>query len=178
MRWLQGLDSVGEVVDTRKKTHFQDIDIDFLVNLKTPNGASYPRVSSWEVKTDNYPDINGTLSYEIISSFNRGTVGCALKTQAEFIAFYLPQSHRIAYWKNQKLKSFVASCAHKLELIRVLNYHPGSAEPQVTLCLKVPLAEALEAAGGRTVWLQTASQVIEPEPWALADFKVGEEIDY
>lgn len=176
LSWLRSLSSVSEVIDCRKIYEWQQKDIDFSVVLKPRSGFSFPVTKTWEVKTDTYPDINGTLSYEIVSNFQRGTIGCALKTQADYIGFYCPQSRRLLYWKSQQLRDWVAQKSTDFELIKVFNYHKGGPEPQVTLCLKVPVEQALASCGGKAVVIDEVDEEIEAFEGLTWD--IEKDIDY
>ena len=176
--WLASLKNVREVIDCRKLPEWQKKDVDFLVNVSCEVRVGFERTVAWEVKTDNYPDINGTLSYEIISNFQRGTIGCALKTSADYLGFYCPQSSRLLYWKTQLLRDWVALQATSFEMIKVFNYHAGSKDHQVTLCLKIPVAQALAGAKGREVVINPSNRVKHDEELTGFVWNLEKEVDY
>ena len=72
---------VRNVVDVRKDKHFQEQDIDFLIeNTKR-------QFTPIEVKTDFKAHQTGNIVYERTTS---GNMGCFEKTKAKFIVYYIP----------------------------------------------------------------------------------------
>lgn len=89
---------VRVVVDVRKDKRFQDKDIDFLVENNKQQFASV------EVKTDFKAHETGNIVYEVTTS---GNIGCFEKTQADYIAYFIPKSKLIHLIHVDSLRSFV-----------------------------------------------------------------------
>lgn len=90
---------VKSIVDVRDDKHFQELDIDFLVeNLER-------QFTSIEVKTDFKAHETGNIVYEISTSNN---VGCFEKTQAQFIAYFIPESRQVHMISVGALRRYIS----------------------------------------------------------------------
>lgn len=92
--------TVRNVVDVRDDKTFQEKDIDFLVeNLDR-------QFTSVEVKTDFKAHETGNIVYEVTTS---GHMGCFEKTEAKYIAYYIPKSEEVHLIDVKKLRSYIHS---------------------------------------------------------------------
>ena len=135
------------VVDVSDDPAWQKEDIDLL--LYRPGSTSPVTV---EVKTDKWPDINGTLSWEVISNIAKGTVGCCVVTTAEYMAFLSPQSGRLMLFRTDRMRRYISQNG---ENKWGLAYHKNEArwmpegEQQTSISLKVPVESAMDAIGAK-----------------------------
>ena len=131
------------VEDVSDDAAWQKQDVDLL--LYKP-GATKP--ITVEVKTDKWPDINGTLSWEVISNIAKGTVGCCVVTTAEYMAFLSPQSGRLMVFRTDKMRKYISRCGENKWGVA---YHKNEArwmpegEQQTSISLKVPVELAMAA---------------------------------
>lgn len=89
---------VKSIVDVRDDKHFQELDIDFLVeNLER-------QFTSIEVKTDFKAHETGNIVYEVSTSNN---IGCFEKTQAQFIAYFIPESRQVHMISVSALRRYI-----------------------------------------------------------------------
>lgn len=86
------------VFDVRKDKNYQAMDIDFLVE-KTDR-----QIFPLEVKTDMQAHTTGNIVYERSTS---GHIGCFEKTQAHYIAYYIPGSQEVHMIRVKKLREYV-----------------------------------------------------------------------
>ena len=96
--FLRGLPNVKSVVDVRQDKDFQEKDIDFLIEDK------HQQFTSIEVKTDFKAHETGNLVYEVTTS---GHIGCFEKTQAKYIAYYLPYSRTLYLINPVALRTYL-----------------------------------------------------------------------
>lgn len=92
---------VRVVVDVRKDKRFQEKDIDFLVE------NADQQFTSVEVKTDYKAHETGNIVYEVTTS---GNMGCFEKTQADYIAYFVPKSKKVYMIHVISLRTYL----HKL----------------------------------------------------------------
>ena len=90
--WCRG------VIDLRYDKTFQEKDIDFMVENQTR------QFNYVEVKTDFKAHETGNLAYEITTS---GHAGCFDKTEANMIAYYLPESKELYLIDARGLRNYV-----------------------------------------------------------------------
>ena len=94
------MQKVRNVVDVRDDKDFQEKDIDFLVeNLDR-------QFTPIEVKTDFKAHETGNLVYEVTTS---GHIGCFEKTQAKYIAYFIPKAEEVHLVDVKKLRSYIHS---------------------------------------------------------------------
>jgi hypothetical protein len=89
---------VRVVVDVRKDKRFQEKDIDFLVE------NTDQQFTSIEVKTDFKAHETGNIVYEATTS---GHIGCFEKTQADYIAYFVPKSKKIYMIHVKALRTYL-----------------------------------------------------------------------
>lgn len=89
---------VRVVVDVRKDKRFQEKDIDFLVE------NTNQQFTSIEVKTDFKAHETGNIVYEATTS---GHIGCFEKTQADYIAYFVPKSKKIYMIHVKALRTYL-----------------------------------------------------------------------
>lgn len=92
------LSTVRSVVDVREDKHFQEDDIDFLVE------NDKRQFFSVEVKTDYKAHETGNIVYEVTTS---GNVGCFEKTKAKYIAYFVPHSEEVHMINAEKFRKFI-----------------------------------------------------------------------
>ena len=94
------LPKVRSVVDVREDKHYQEADIDFLVeNIDR-------QFCSIEVKTDYKAHETGNVVYEVTTS---GNIGCFEKTKAEYIAYFVPHSEELHMINVEKFRKYIRS---------------------------------------------------------------------
>lgn len=98
--WLDFLQSpkVRNVLDVREDGYFKDKDIDFLV-LKPDN-----QISKVEVKTDSKGHRTGNLAFETKTN---GNIGCLMKSEADWIYYYLEASGESYMVDLRKLRQYI-----------------------------------------------------------------------
>lgn len=92
------LPKVRSVVDVREDKNFQEQDIDFLVE------SDKRQFFSVEVKTDFKAHDTGNIVYEVTTS---GNIGCFEKTQAKFIAYFIPESEEVHLIDVKRFREYV-----------------------------------------------------------------------
>lgn len=93
-------DKTRTVVDVRDDKTFQQYDVDFLWETTS-------RQFIWiEVKTDFKAHETGNIVYEVSTS---GNIGCAEKTCAKYIMYYVVGNETMYYISCEKLRDFVKS---------------------------------------------------------------------
>lgn len=86
------------VIDLRYDKAFQDKDVDFMVENQTR------QFTYIEVKTDFVAHKTNNLAYELSTS---GNAGCFDKTEANMIAYYLPESKELYLIDAKALRNYV-----------------------------------------------------------------------
>jgi len=105
---LQDRPSIRQVIDVRKDKRYQEEDVDFLIE-------NYSRqFFKLEIKTDFQADRTGNIAYELTTS---GNIGCFAKTQADVVAYFLPNAHRVYLINMNMMKSFIK--ASSFEVVRM-----------------------------------------------------------
>ena len=89
---------VRVIVDVRKDKRFQEKDIDFLVE------NADQQFTSVEVKTDFKAHETGNIVYELTTS---GNIGCFEKTQADYIAYFIPKTKQVHMIHVRALRSYI-----------------------------------------------------------------------
>ena len=91
---------VRSIVDVRQDEHFQELDIDFLVeNFKR-------QFTPIEVKTDYKAHETGNIVYEVSTS---GHLGCFEKTKARYIYYYIPASKVVYMIDVKDMRTYIHS---------------------------------------------------------------------
>ena len=145
------------VTDVQSDPKYQAMDIDLLA-CKEGSGKQM----TVEVKADRYPDINQTLTWEVVSSVgnaqSKGRAGWSLTTDAEWMAYYSPQSQTVRLFRTSAMREYIsrhaenkwgaAVCGNKYAWLKEGQRH-------TSISLKVPLETgAIEAIGGKTIYLR------------------------
>ncbi len=81
LEWLYTLSNTVGVWDVQDDKEYQEKDIDLLWTVE-PGDKEY----TIEVKTDTYK--SGNFFFETVSNVSKNTLGCFLKTEADFIFYY------------------------------------------------------------------------------------------
>ena len=79
--WLYYLNKTTGVWDVQDEKKYQKKDIDLLWTVE-PGDKEY----TIEVKTDTYT--SGNFFFETVSNVSKNTLGCFLKTEADFLFYY------------------------------------------------------------------------------------------
>jgi len=82
-KYLSSLDKTLSIKNVEDDVNYQNIDIDLIWTFKKNNVNI---VRFLEVKTDNYT--TGNFWIETISNEKKGTIGCFLKSHADFFYYY------------------------------------------------------------------------------------------
>jgi hypothetical protein len=91
-RWLRSLPETVAVADVEDEPSWQEVDVDLLWIYQDANLDL--RTVPIEVKGDRW-DASGNFFFETISNQGRGSEGCFLYTEAEFVYYYFINSHRL-----------------------------------------------------------------------------------
>lgn len=83
---LSKIKDIRSIVDVRQDKHFQEDDIDFLVENTSR------QFTPIEVKTDYKAHETGNIVYEASTS---GHIGCFEKTKAKYIYYYIPGAKKV-----------------------------------------------------------------------------------
>lgn len=93
------------VLDARKDPYFQDRDIDFLAEKYSGIVIKY------EVKTDRQAHKTGNIAFEETTC---GNIGCLAKSEADYILYYLLETHTMyGFWLND-VKDYITDNKPKL----------------------------------------------------------------
>ena len=115
---LVNTEKVRSVVDVRQDKHFQEQDIDFLVeNMKR-------QFTPIEVKTDFKAHETGNLVYELSTS---GNIGCFEKTKARYIYYFVPKARVVYVIDVLQLRNYVHQTG--LEEVKMGDYATGYLVP-------------------------------------------------
>lgn len=130
-----GMRAVKAVYDARHSAKYQDMDIDFLIDLKQknePSGlaalAGSTRVSV-ELKTDY--TIHPNLYYEKYSCYELQTAGCMEKTKSDVLIYYYIKKNVFYVLKTDSFRDWVHAHGKEFkknfrqELGRAGIYHKG-----------------------------------------------------
>lgn len=89
--------SVKSIISCQGDSYYQDMDIDFLVQIGN-------KVVSVEVKTDYKAHETGNIFYELSTNGHRG---CFEKTRADAILIYLPAVNKMYQFNTTALRMWV-----------------------------------------------------------------------
>ena len=85
IEWLYLLNNTTGVWDVQDEKEYQIKDIDLLWTTES-GGEDYDTAKTIEVKTDFYT--TGNFFFETVSNVKKNTLGCFLKTEADFLFYY------------------------------------------------------------------------------------------
>lgn len=89
---------VKDIVDVRDDPHFQEQDIDFLLENNKRHFCPI------EVKTDFKAHETGNVVYEVTTS---GNIGCFEKTKARWIAYFIPKKRVVHLIDVAALRTYI-----------------------------------------------------------------------
>ena len=95
---LSKINEIRSVVDVRQDKHFQEDDVDFLV--ENMNRQFTPI----EVKTDFKAQDTGNIVYEASTS---GHIGCFEKTKAKYIYYYIPAAKKVHVINVKAMRTYL-----------------------------------------------------------------------
>lgn len=78
--YLEKSPTVQNILDVRDSPMYQEKDVDFILKMKT--GKEY----KIEIKTDTYT--SGNIYFETMSSLETDSVGCLIKTEADYLFYF------------------------------------------------------------------------------------------
>ena len=110
--------NVKTILDVRDDKNFQSMDIDFLMQ------TTDLQVVPIEVKTDYQAQETGNIVYELTTS---GNIGCFEKTQAWYVAYFVPKKQEVHMIYVKRLRDFIKN--HNLNVIRMGDYATGYLLP-------------------------------------------------
>ena len=90
--------NVKTILDVRDDKNFQSMDIDFLMQ------TTDLQVVPIEVKTDYQAQETGNIVYELTTS---GNIGCFEKTQAWYVAYFVPKTKQVHMINVKALRKFI-----------------------------------------------------------------------
>lgn len=99
---LMALPGSISVIDVSQDLRYQDLDVDLLWVREHENREIVTRV---EVKGDTYPERNFFL--EAWSNLERGTPGCLVKSQSDYIYYYFMQTGNGYLLETSDLRTFM-----------------------------------------------------------------------
>lgn len=99
---FESMPSCVTVCDVSDNKDYQKEDVDFLFITRNMFKTDVFKV---EVKTDSYPEKN--LYFELVSNLERGTPGCLMYTQADYLAYFYEKTGSCYVFDAQKLKTTV-----------------------------------------------------------------------
>lgn len=86
--------------DLQDDKEFQEKDIDF----RFINNQNKDDIRLVEIKCDSY--ISGNIFIETISNNSKGTLGCILKTESDYLFYYFRRWGRLYIFKTEPLKQW------------------------------------------------------------------------
>jgi hypothetical protein len=91
-RWLRSLPETVAVADVEDQPSWQEVDVDLLWIYQDANlDLCTVRI---EVKADRW-DTSGNFFFETVSNQGRGSEGCFLYTEADYVYYYFINSQRL-----------------------------------------------------------------------------------
>lgn len=113
--WLSNNPNVKQIEDVSGNVAYQKQDVDFLVTLQDGSQMSV------EIKTDTYK--TGNMFFETISNEEYQTLGCLMKTKADFLFYYFPnyQGGVLYIFKMQAFRNFIVNNLPHFRKQRVYN---------------------------------------------------------
>jgi hypothetical protein len=144
MAYLADRPGTLEVADVRADSFFRAVDVDL---LWTWRGASGEDHTTWlEVKADRWHQ-TGNFFFETVSNKARGTPGCFLYTEADYLLYYFVTPRNAYLLPLPATRDwFLAQRARFAE--RETSTPVGNGEHYVTVGRLVPIAEVLEQVPG------------------------------
>lgn len=100
-----GMKNVKKVYDARHSDKYQDMDIDFALDLSRKSKLIDSTSVSIELKTD-YTDYEN-LYYEKYSCYELHTAGCMEKTKSDLLIYYYIRKHFFYVLKTDKFRDWV-----------------------------------------------------------------------
>ena len=111
-KYFDQSNKISSYLDVTEDDIYQEKDIDFILNMK--NG----KVITVEAKADKVPSSN--IFFETISNKEKNTLGCMLKTEADYVFYYclaykelyiLKRKQYVNWVKKEKL--YLPGCDYK-----------------------------------------------------------------
>ena len=123
-KYFDQSNKISSYLDVTEDDIYQEKDIDFILNMK--NG----KVITVEAKADKVPSSN--IFFETISNKEKNTLGCMLKTEADYVFYYflaykelyiLKRKQYVNWVKKEKL--YLPGCDYKEFYNRATNAETG-----------------------------------------------------
>lgn len=89
-----------DFVDLQYEKEWQEKDVDFQFDSKKDIWDS----RLVEIKCDSY--VSGNIFIETVSNNNKGTLGCILKTESDYLFYYFTQWKRLYIFKTKALQKW------------------------------------------------------------------------
>lgn len=107
------LDNNEDVCDVSNNKKYQKCDIDAFVTTKDS------RRFSVEIKTDSF--YTGNIFFEFISSIDPFSLGCMIKTKADFLFYFFIKTKELYILNMKKYRAFVAENMDNFQWKKVKN---------------------------------------------------------
>lgn len=133
--------NVEKVYDVRHSAKYQDMDIDFALDLRQKSKLSDSTRISVELKTDY--TIHNNLYYEYFSCYELHTAGCMEKTKSDVLIYYYIKKNVFYVLKTDSFRDWVH--AHSEEFKKNFRQERGRAGIYHKGGLLVPMSR-IEAA--------------------------------
>ena len=98
-KYFDQSNKISSYLDVTEDDIYQEKDIDFILNMKNGN------VITVEVKADKVPSSN--IFFETISNKEKNTLGCMLKTEADYVFYYFLAYKELYILKRKQYVNWV-----------------------------------------------------------------------
>lgn len=123
-----------QVQDMRDDLQSRQEDVDFIVWKNN-------KPIKIEVKTDSYYK-TGNIAFEYYSSMEDKSMGCLLKTTADFIFYYFPGNNTLVVLKTQAFRAYVLPRIERgMYRSRQVPNRTGYGTSYHSLCYLIPIRE-------------------------------------
>lgn len=123
LEWLNDLDCTKLVVNVSEDKWFQQLDID-LLQVKYDG-----EINKIEVKTDYIASKSGNMVYEVNSCKYTNTDGCFVKTQSDFIFYYIVGTSYLLIFNTLELNEWIEINKDSLRFDNMGDYAQGYIIP-------------------------------------------------
>ena len=123
-KYFDQSNKISSYLDVTEDDIYREKDIDFILNMKNGN------VITVEAKADKVPSSN--IFFETISNKEKNTLGCMLKTEADYVFYYFLAYKELYILKRKqyvtwvkKAKLYLPGCDYKEFYNRAINRETG-----------------------------------------------------
>lgn len=134
-----------KVTDVSHLWDYRNKDIDFIAEI---NGREY----TIEVKCDEITERTGNIFYETISNTTTNTLGCMVKTKADYIFYVLKHKGKAIIIKTEEYKKWFNENMKEFTPKYVPNKGTGGREDFAGFGYPIPISRELSRAKGPTIY--------------------------